>query len=134
MFNLCDKVRNKNTNKLGIVIRKFKSGSIAVLESISPIVINTHSSEKTLEIFENNCIEMFDETKNNNGMKFNEAYIQMRLGKKVALPEWKGYWYWNEDLNTIMIHLANGEELDLRQTDDMSYTFGYICREEWIIK
>ena len=38
-----DKVRNIRTGKIGVVIRIFKSGCIAVLESMSPAtVICTH--------------------------------------------------------------------------------------------
>lgn len=43
-------VRNKRNGKIGIVLRQWKSGSIAVLESINPRVINTHDSWNTLEI------------------------------------------------------------------------------------
>ena len=56
-----DKVRNIRTGKLGIVIRIFKSGCIAVLESISPAtVICTHDNENTLELISH--IDVFDET------------------------------------------------------------------------
>ena len=40
--------------KIGIVVRKFKSGSIAVLEHIAPMVTTTHDSFKTLEMVEMN--------------------------------------------------------------------------------
>ncbi len=43
-------VRNKRNGKIGMVLRQWKSGSIAVLESINPRVINTHDSWNTLEI------------------------------------------------------------------------------------
>ena len=54
-----DKVRNIKTGKLGMVIRIFKSGSIAVLESISPSVTCTHDNENTLELISH--IDVFDE-------------------------------------------------------------------------
>lgn len=43
-------VKNKIDGKIGIVLHQWESGSIAVLEKISPRVINTHDSWNTLEI------------------------------------------------------------------------------------
>lgn len=43
-------VRNKRDGRIGIVLHQWKSGSVAVLESISPRVINTHDSWNTLKI------------------------------------------------------------------------------------
>lgn len=43
-------VRNKRDGKIGIVLHQWENGSIAVLENISPRVINTHDSFDTLEI------------------------------------------------------------------------------------
>lgn len=64
-------------------------------------------------------------------MKFNEAYLMMQLGKKIKLPEWKGFWAWEN--NTIMLHCSNGEVIDIRDTNDVAYTFSFICREDWTI-
>ena len=43
-------VKNKRSGKIGIVLHQWESGSIAVLENISPRIINTHDSWDTLEI------------------------------------------------------------------------------------
>ena len=43
-------VRNKRDGRIGTVLHQWKSGSVAVLESINPRVINTHDSWNTLEI------------------------------------------------------------------------------------
>lgn len=43
-------VRNKRDGRIGIVLHQWKSGSVTVLESINPRVINTHDSWNTLEI------------------------------------------------------------------------------------
>ena len=43
-------VRNKRDGRIGIVLHQWKSGSVAVLESINPRVINTHDNWNTLEI------------------------------------------------------------------------------------
>ena len=44
------RVKNKRSGNIGIILRKWENGSIAVLENISPRVINTHDSFDTLEI------------------------------------------------------------------------------------
>lgn len=43
-------VKNKRDGRIGIVLHQWESGSVAVLESINPRVINTHDSWNTLEI------------------------------------------------------------------------------------
>lgn len=43
-------VKNKRDGRIGIVLHQWESGSVAVLESINPRVINTHNSWNTLEI------------------------------------------------------------------------------------
>lgn len=70
-----------------------------------------------------------EETKD---MEFNVAYNLMKKGAKIKLPEWEGYWYWDEKKNTIMIHTKDGTELDIRESEDMDFTMKNICREDWI--
>lgn len=60
-MNIGDKVKNINSGEIGIVIRIFRSGSVAVLEKLRPVVICTHDSEKTLQILEENSVCIFDE-------------------------------------------------------------------------
>lgn len=43
------RVKNKRSGNIGIILRKWETGSIQVLENINPKVINTHDSFKTLE-------------------------------------------------------------------------------------
>lgn len=43
-------VKNKRDGRIGIVLHQWESGSVSVLESINPRVINTHDSWNTLEI------------------------------------------------------------------------------------
>lgn len=43
-------VKNKRDGRIGIVLHQWENGSVAVLESINPRVINTHDSWNTLEI------------------------------------------------------------------------------------
>lgn len=60
-MNIGDKVKNIRDGRIGIVVRVFNSGCIAVLENVAPVVINTHDSEKTLELIEENSVPIFDE-------------------------------------------------------------------------
>lgn len=60
-------------------------------------------------------------------MMFSDAYMLMKQGAKVKLPNWGGYWYWDAEKKTIMMHTKDGEELDIRQTDRPEYTFDNIA-------
>lgn len=66
-------------------------------------------------------------------MTFKKAFEAMKQGAKVKLPSWGGYWYWNDDKKTIIMHTKDGEELDIRQTDRPEYTFANITSDEWQI-
>lgn len=37
-------------------------------------------------------------------MTFKEAFEAMKHGEKVKLPGWNGYWCWDDEKQTIMIH------------------------------
>lgn len=63
-------------------------------------------------------------------MTFKKAYLLMKEeGAKIKLPEWDGYWAWENE--SIKIHCKDGRVLDIRETEDISYTFGFIIRDDW---
>lgn len=66
-------------------------------------------------------------------MKFLEAFKLMKNGEKVKLPSWGGYWYWDAEKETVMMHTKCGYVLDIRETDRTEYTLLNVCSEEWII-
>lgn len=72
-------------------------------------------------------------------MKFQEAFQQMKQGKKIKLPSWGGYWTWDEEKQTILMHCRPGNSdtgnpvMDIRETQRVEYTLENICSEEWII-
>lgn len=37
-------------------------------------------------------------------MKFKEAYRLMREDKKVKLPSWSGFWCWDKNKESIIMH------------------------------
>lgn len=65
-------------------------------------------------------------------MEFNEAYVQMKRGAKIKLPEWEGYWFWSEEKQTIIMHCKNGVDMDIRETEDVGFTMDNICRCDWV--
>ena len=68
-----------------------------------------------------------------NGMTFDMALERMKQGTKVKLPSWGGYWYWDPEKETIIMHTKEGKELDIRETDRVEYTLINILSDEWQI-
>jgi hypothetical protein len=73
-------------------------------------------------------------------MIFKEAFELMKQGAKVKLPGWNGYWCWDNDKQTIMIHCrpkdfdkGQGDVLDIRETQRVEYTFMHTQRDDWMI-
>lgn len=66
-------------------------------------------------------------------MLFREAFDLMKKGMKVKLPSWVGYWYWSEEKQTIIMHTKDGEEMDIRETQVVDYTFSNVACDDWVI-
>lgn len=66
-------------------------------------------------------------------MRFEEALTIMKDGNKVKLPSWGGFWKWDSEKESIIIHTKDGEELDIRETQVVEYTLGNILSDEWIV-
>lgn len=66
-------------------------------------------------------------------MKFEEALKAMKSGIPVKLPSWGGYWYWDPEKETIIMHTKNGGCLDIRETQRVEYTIQNILSDEWIV-
>lgn len=67
-------------------------------------------------------------------MLFKEVFKEMKEhGAKVKLPSWSGYWYWDAEKETIMMHTKDGKIMDIRETEAVEYTTMNICSDEWII-
>lgn len=54
-------------------------------------------------------------------------------GNKVKLPSWGGFWKWDSEKESIIMHTKDGEELDIRETQVVEYTLGNILSDEWIV-
>lgn len=66
-------------------------------------------------------------------MNFRDALKAMKAGSKVKLPSWGGYWYWDDEKQSIVMHTKDGEKLDIRETERVEYTLGNILSDEWVI-
>lgn len=66
-------------------------------------------------------------------MNLKDAFKAMKAGKKIKLPSWGGYWYWNEEEQSVFMHTKDGDVLDIRETQRVEYTLGNILSDEWII-
>lgn len=65
-------------------------------------------------------------------MTFKEAFEAMKHGAKVKLPSWAGYWFWCIPAQSILMHTKDGNDIDVRRTECVDYTFSNICSDEWI--
>lgn len=73
-------------------------------------------------------------------MYFKEAFEHMKHGEKVKLPSWGGYWCWDPEKETIMMHCRpqdadkwQGPVLDIRETQRVEYTLRNILSDDWQI-
>lgn len=73
-------------------------------------------------------------------MKFAEAFKAMKQGSKIKLPSWGGYWCWDPENETIMMHCrpqdtdkGQGPVLDIRETQRVEYTLQNILSDDWQI-
>ena len=62
-------------------------------------------------------------------MNFSQAFEALKNGEKIKLPAWLGYWSMED--GTIKMHTKEGTILDIRDTQNVLYTFGNIASEEW---
>ena len=65
-------------------------------------------------------------------MNFKEAFKEMKSGLAVKLPSWSGYWWWDEEAQTILMYTKDGGCLDIRETQRVEYTIQNILSDDWI--
>ena len=66
-------------------------------------------------------------------MRFEEALKIMKDGGKVKLPSWGGFWKWDPEKESIIMHTKDGEEMDIRKTQVVEYTLGNVLSDEWVV-
>ena len=57
----------------------------------------------------------------------------MKDGGKVKLPSWGGFWKWDPEKESIIMHTKDGEEMDIRKTQVVEYTLGNVLSDEWVV-
>lgn len=65
------------------------------------------------------------------GMNFREALKEMKAGNKVKLPNWAGFWAWEN--GEIIMHTKEGDVMRLLDTQRPEYTFDNIASNEFVI-
>ena len=66
-------------------------------------------------------------------MEFKKALELMKQGMKMKLPSWGGYWYWDDEKKTVIMHTKEGKEMDIRETERVIYTLSNILDDGWIL-
>ena len=66
-------------------------------------------------------------------MEFKKALELMKQGMKMKLPSWGGYWYWDDEKKTVIMHTKEGKEMDIRETERVIYTLSNILDDQWQI-
>lgn len=66
-------------------------------------------------------------------MDWRSAFKAMLNGRKIKKPNWGGYWHWDFEKQTIMMHCKDGVIIDIRKTQDVAYTLKQIQSDDWII-
>lgn len=71
-------------------------------------------------------------------MNFSDALKNMKKGIPMKLPSWGGYWCWDDEKQTIMMHCREKDSetgksvLDIRETQRVEYTLSNVCSDEWV--
>jgi hypothetical protein len=65
-------------------------------------------------------------------MDFKEVLEALKAGLPVKRKEWDGYWIL-ESKNKIVIHLKEGNDLNLLDTDDIMFTLSHTTKNDWEI-
>lgn len=64
-------------------------------------------------------------------MNFASAIFSLMRGHKVKRHHWTGYWLYDKDLKTVVMHLHDGREIDIRDTKDALYTLSNCAADDW---
>ncbi len=71
-------------------------------------------------------------------MNFTEALENMKRGIPMKLPSWGGYWCWDDEKKTILMHCRKTDSdtgkdvLDIRETQRVEYTLSNVLSDEWV--
>lgn len=85
-----------------------------------------NTSEENIDMLK----ELLSE-KNKRGeeMNFTEAYKALEMGLPIKRKEWDGYWVLEG--TDIVIHLKEGNNLKLTDTEDVMFTLSHTTKDDW---
>ena len=66
-------------------------------------------------------------------MSFACAVFALMRGHKIKRHYWGGYWYYDKDKKTVVMHMHDGREQDIRDTEDILYTLSNCAADDWKI-
>lgn len=72
-------------------------------------------------------------------MDFKEAFLIMKMGGRVKRPNWDGYWMWDKEKKTIMMHCRSDQSdngnpvLDIRETNRVEFTLNNILANDFAL-
>ena len=64
-------------------------------------------------------------------MNFKKALEALEAGLPVKRQEWDGFWVMED--NKIIIHLKEGNDIDLLDTEDVMFTLSHTTETDWEI-
>ena len=80
-------VKNKRDGRIGVVLHQWESGSVAVLENITPRIINTHDNWSTLEILTDEVKQTQIKCDSIPVQKVKDKIEELRKEYEIALEE-----------------------------------------------
>lgn len=66
----------------------------------------------------------------NKNLSFRDVYIEAIEGKKIRRKHWNGYWTFEKEVGSFMMHCIYGT-LDIRKTTNVLFTLGNILADDW---
>lgn len=66
-------------------------------------------------------------------MSFACSVFALMRGHKVKRRHWTGYWYYDKDKKTVVMHMHDGRKQDIRDTEDILYTLSNCAADDWEI-
>ena len=62
-------------------------------------------------------------------MNFNKAFEALQAGMPIKREEWQGYWVLED--GKVIIHLKEGTDLNILDTDDVMFTLSHMGEDDW---
>lgn len=64
-------------------------------------------------------------------MMFRDIFPEFSAGKPVKLKHWDGYWVYDFDTATVVIHTKDGVSIDLMDTPDVLFSIAAFAQDDW---